>query len=648
LPLRELVAVSAFAALPRVAGLGHVSLWLDEILGTLQASGSFSAGLAAVRADRVHPPGWFLLDWSWFQLTSAEPWRRLLPVILGVLTVVLLADLAKRWFGASAAVATALLASLSPFHVRYSQELRPYAAALLFFVLTLWAVERARHRDDWRPWGLVALGLLGSFSTLYIALLALPLALALLCGPRATPSGHRAAVAKLAWATAIAALPLLPWVTVTGAALEKAHELEATNWSLDLAWRRWEFLTLAGREGAPGSASSLVVAAIALVGALSALRTHVGRVTVAGALVGTFGVELALAAAGHWSNGRYSVLAWPFLVLLVASGCVACGAAPASLLRGRKDGRTRRLCERLGIALATTAVATPMLAGLLWYYGSGRPDWRGVAAAVGAVESDGPILVSNDWTRVALGYYLARLAPGDDSLASDRIRTLGADPSRELAAIDSSCAVLVEGGFPERKGLERLTLETPLRVEFPRTHARLAVLAGRAMPDEPDAQWRCAPRPFEATDWERPPPLPHPRSFFSPRGAAAKRIGMDEASDGALLFGWSYPERSRDGRGYRWAVGRWAAFRLAAPGATTLRFEAWSFGSPQGVTVYRNRSPIGEVDLRPGPRTFELALPSTSATEGTDVYHLRFERYALDSENPRPLAAGFDWIEVAR
>lgn len=643
----ETVGILLIAAVPRLLGLGHVSLWLDEILGTLQASGSFREGLAAIRVDRVHPPAWFVLDWSWLQLSAAEPWRRLLPAAFGILTVLLLAELAHRWFGGRVALAAALLASIAPYHVRYSQELRPYSLGLLFFVGTLWLVERARGSDSRRAWIFVALGLLGCFTTLYLdALVVLP-ALLLVLDPRERPSSRRASLAHLGMAIGLALLPVIPWLGVARSAVEMTHELGASSWSLDLAWRRWHFLTLAGREGEAGSALSLVLVLVALLGASAAVRCHVGRVVLLGFVAGSVGVELALAATGHWSNGRYHILAWPFLVLMLGLGCAVVGRAVEAVWRGWGSARSAARSASIATAMAVAALAWPSILGLLAYYRDGRPDWRGAAAAVASLGPDLPVFVGNEWTRLSIGYYLADRTEGGRISFPGRLRTLPGNAPAALADSRTRCVVLVDSGYPQRTDLESLLSATPIRIPLRRTGALIAVLAADDSFASGGEPWKCAPPLFETTAWERGSPFTAKRrSRIELQSPGAARLVLGDSNEAALLAGWSYPETTRDGASFRWALGTWASFRVQAPTARQIRFETWPFGTSQEVTVYRNHAPIGAVTLHAGKQTVELQLPARAATMDEDVFHLRFASHASPGENQRPLAAAFDRLEL--
>lgn len=630
---RELLVIAAVAALPRLSGLGHVSLWLDEILGTLQTSGSFATSWAAMRGVRVHPPLWGIVNWLSQRVTDSETLRRLVPIAFGVATVILLADLTARCLGRRAGLAVAAIAAFSPVHVRFSQELRPYSLGLLFLVLTVWLAQRAARHRQVGDFFLLALGLWGCMASLYVAALALlPAALLVLEAHRGATQAKRG-LTRIGLAAAAALIAFLPWLGVVGAALAKEHELAASHWSLDLVARRWQFLTLGAADGEAASRLAGPLAALAALGAVAAAGSAFGRATLVAATAGTVGVELLLLAVDHWTNGRYSIAAWPFVVTLLALGCVRAGE-----LLARRRPRAARSFEPTLVAAAVLAVVAAECSGTLRYLASGRPDWLSVAATVARTSRSGePIWVGNDWTRVSLGYYLARVDGAPRGTLSPRVRIAGAPPP-ELEA--DPCGVLVVAGFPERTDFDPLFLRSPAQLRFPRTDAKLLARS----PNETDP-WSCLPRDLERWPVERPPR--GLAALSAPPLLASRRLDLERADAGQLLFGWSFLERDRQGRPFRWAQGEWAAARLAAQGATRLRLKAWAFGGERRVTLFLDRVEFARLVLGGRPADYEIELPAGAGRADETVVHFRFDGWAAPDRNPRPLAAAFATVELA-
>jgi mannosyltransferase len=589
--------LAAAALLARVIGLGHVSFWLDEILGTLQVAGPLDETWAHLRDVRVHPPLWGLLNWAWLRVTEDEALRRALPILFGTVAVVILAALGTRWFGRRVGLAAGLLAAVSPLHVRYSQELRAYSLGLLALLFAVWAGDRALEKGGPRRWAVLSLALFACFASLYVAALALVPILGLAFAEARPWPERRRQLARAMGAAGVALLGMLPWFGVVGEALRTEHELPARPWDVPAASARWQFLSVGGIEGEPSGLCAIAFAGFTTVGAWVALRSARGRVVLVSALATSLGVECVLRATDHWSNGRYWLMTWPFLVLLAALGCVRAGELAARLL-------SRRVSSRLAGTLPAAALGLSMLAvvpGLARYYTAGRSDWASVADTVlNVADADPRILVGNEWTRVSLGYYVS-LASGEGHRISERVAIYpGRAGTREPAA-ERRCQVLVQAGGPGPEPLDRALGSTPASRRFPRTRARMSVVA-RPSVDVSTDPWVCG---MPGSRWETPerqPPWRTPSFDRSPFWL----VPMDGSEDPALGPGWLRPWRSKSGTTLRWVTGRWVGLQI--PG--DARFAAFRIRSRVSGTllrVFRNRRLVLEVPLSSKMSTVQAA-----------------------------------------
>ncbi len=638
---RELALALAAAAAGRLYGLGHVSLWLDEILSALRVALPLPEAWEAWRGNPVHPPLSELLQWLWFRAVDSEPARRLLPIAFGVATVALLARLADRWFGRGAAIASAWIAALSPLHVRYSQELRAYSLGLLALVVALAVHERVLERGGWGRWAALGASLSLCYWSLYTAAVALVPIVWITLETGAGRERRGRSLAGLALALGLSILLFSPWLPVVGDAAGKVHEERATAWTLELAAARWQFLTVGGLEGAAPSIGAAVFAGAAAVGLALALGVPRGRAVVAGALAGSVGIEAALKLADHWSNGRYNLAAWPFLVILAGLGCAAVSRVLSRLWRASGGARSAR-ARAAGAAVAALPLAMLLVseaAGLADYYRVGRPDWRRVARAVSEMAApDRPIRVSNEWTRVALGYYLGLEETPRRAAISARPEVVDAG-SRPQDLAGRGCTVIVDAREPRSPAVEALLLETPAQCAFPRSGARVAAVAAADAPAAADDPWRCLPLEVEQAAGERPAPWPLRRT-------APSALELTAGDQPRLRFGWSYPERTSAGMTYRWAVGRWAAVDLEGRAAGTLRLVAWSLADGQTLSVYRRRRLLARLPVSTVPETLDVALPGDFGSYPTETLVFELSRYASPQENPRPLSVGFDSIAL--
>lgn len=130
------------AAIVRSIGLNQ-SLWLDEAAQVIESARPLGAQLDIV-AD-FQPPLFHLLLHFWMYLGRSEVWLRLLPVVIGVATVFATYKLVRELTTEKVALLTAWLLSISPFHIWYSQEVRPYALAALLGIISTYYLIRKQY-----------------------------------------------------------------------------------------------------------------------------------------------------------------------------------------------------------------------------------------------------------------------------------------------------------------------------------------------------------------------------------------------------------------------------------------------------------------------------------------------------------------------
>jgi uncharacterized membrane protein len=161
----------------RLYALGQNSLWVDEHASLLTARFPLAdIPAAALSHDAFEPPVYFWLLHLVIRLFGdTEEALRLLSAVAGALTVPLAAFL-LRGLGASSSVAIggAAFLALSPLHLWYSQEARPYALLVGLGVGALVCFLRALKTQSASAW--VGFGLLASLAILtHLAGLVFPL-----------------------------------------------------------------------------------------------------------------------------------------------------------------------------------------------------------------------------------------------------------------------------------------------------------------------------------------------------------------------------------------------------------------------------------------------------------------------------------------
>ncbi|HYN88157.1 MAG TPA: glycosyltransferase family 39 protein [Ardenticatenaceae bacterium] len=179
-PLLALTALLVGAFALRLVQLGADSLWYDETVSMLLAAKSASA-LVAHTARDIHPPLYYLLLHGWTEVAGdTEYAAAFLSLFFGLLLIPTSYVLARRLAGRSRLVPflTAVLVSVSPFNVWYSQEVRMYTLGAWLGVLnaySAWQLLASHERGEALPgrgrWWLVfvASAALGLYTLYYFA-----------------------------------------------------------------------------------------------------------------------------------------------------------------------------------------------------------------------------------------------------------------------------------------------------------------------------------------------------------------------------------------------------------------------------------------------------------------------------------------------
>lgn len=119
------------------------SIWFDESYSAYLVRGDFGQ-IWAETAQDVHPPFFYFLLKIWSMIFGTSDFAmRFMSVFFGAIGIILAFHLLKRWFGAKVAgIATALL-SLSPFLIRYGQEMRMYTLIFAIVIGATYALDLA-------------------------------------------------------------------------------------------------------------------------------------------------------------------------------------------------------------------------------------------------------------------------------------------------------------------------------------------------------------------------------------------------------------------------------------------------------------------------------------------------------------------------
>ena len=391
-------ALFAAAAAVRLFRLDHFSYGLDEILQAYWVSGDWPFFWKSLRFDAVHPPLDYLVARVIEPLGPAD-WARKLPAVAwGLGTVLCLGLLLARRAGAAAGWVSAVLLAFAPFHVRYSQEFRPYSLGLFFLALSLLLLDRWLERPGAGRLLAVWLASLATAYALYLAAVVLAIAAAaMLVEDAFSPdTGRRQAARRfLAWSPAfVAALAVayLPWWPVVLEAARRPPMAAASPAS----WERWgrilSFFAFAPDDGQPLGRKGPLFLLLVTAGIVIAWRRPGLRFLVVWLFLGLATIEVLGRMHPHYDVSRRYLpagLAFPAL-----------GALPIAALASKPR-------RRVAAALVLALVLVFDLRSLGVYFRDGRADWRTLADYL---RRESPprerVFTENAYTQLCTAYYL--------------------------------------------------------------------------------------------------------------------------------------------------------------------------------------------------------------------------------------------------
>src|SRR5688572_8154939 len=391
------VLLSAAAAV-RLFRLDHFSYGLDEVLQAYFIQGDWELFWKSLKFDAIHPPFDYLVGRFLESLDPANWVRKLPAVAWGVGTVAALGLLLARRAGAAAGWIGATLLAFAPFHVRYSQELRPYSLGLFLLVLSLLLLDR--YLEEPGPLRLVALWLacLATMYTLYFAALVLAMAaLAMIVEDALDAEGKRRRAARrfLAWRPLFAAtlfVAYLPWWPVVLEASRRPPPVPAPPMEWDRFTRLLSFFAFAPDDGHPLGRKGPFYLLLVLAGLFIASRRSKLRFLVVWTVGGFLVIEILGHLHPHWYVSRRFL---PAGLAFPALAAVAIGA----------------LASRRGLRPVAAAVAVLVLVldlrSLAVYFREGRADWRTLADYLRRTASPAErVFTENQYSQLCVAFYL--------------------------------------------------------------------------------------------------------------------------------------------------------------------------------------------------------------------------------------------------
>lgn len=217
----------------RLYRLGAQSLWYDETISAHLANQDLP-NLIHHTVHDIHPPAYYILLHCWIQLAGDSEFAlAFFSLIFGVLLIALTYHLAYRLLGQQAALWSAFLIAIAPFHLWYSQEVRMYTLAALLGMLTWWYAWRAFYGEKRAVWYYTLLAAGGLYVLYYFVFLLVTINLVIWLWAVSARGRVRDWLPNWIFTQVLVVVLYLPWLPV---ALRQAVDPPVPPWRSFVPW----------------------------------------------------------------------------------------------------------------------------------------------------------------------------------------------------------------------------------------------------------------------------------------------------------------------------------------------------------------------------------------------------------------------------
>jgi uncharacterized membrane protein len=167
-----LISATVIGAILRIYRVGYQSLWHDEVLTYLSSKGTLAHVLFQTEVKTNILPLYYLIVHVFLFLGEEDVILRIPSLIFGTLSIPLFFLVVRAILGANAAILASFFLAISPFHIFYSQEARPYALFLFLCLLALYLLQQCLNQEEnhWLKFGFTIV----AASTFYCHTAAIP------------------------------------------------------------------------------------------------------------------------------------------------------------------------------------------------------------------------------------------------------------------------------------------------------------------------------------------------------------------------------------------------------------------------------------------------------------------------------------------
>lgn len=385
-----LLAAVVFAALClRLFQLGDESIWIDEWTSVTLAQSSV-LDILRNRSQSVNAPLYFILLHFWTSVFGYSEFAIRLPsVLFGTLSVFLVFLVGRDLFDRFVGIVSAILLSVSLFHVQHSQDARGYTMMAALILLSIYFFLRLFRGDRWSSLGYILASEMLVYTHFYGLLVIVAQNIYALTVLGVGRQAHVLTIRRWLWLQSLLFILFAPWSIFF---FHQVRSIQSGFWIPEPTFGSLKDTFLDYSNGRTELLFSF--AAVASLGIISGLKTHARSVwllclLIVTALLIPFAVS-KISAPVYYT--RYTVAASLAFVVLVAYG-------------------VRRLPIRhlrTGVLVAIVAIS---LAELRTYYGEQtKAPWRELARDIDRHARSKDLLLFNDgsYADLMLNYYSTR------------------------------------------------------------------------------------------------------------------------------------------------------------------------------------------------------------------------------------------------
>jgi Dolichyl-phosphate-mannose-protein mannosyltransferase len=460
LQLLLLACVFLLAGALRVYNFDARSLWNDEGYTILYARLPWPDVLGLNGQYDQHPPLYYALVKLADLFIPEQIAGRLISVVAGSLTVLLLFELARRLLNTRAALVASFVLAISPVHIWYSQEARQYALTMSVIALSYLAIIAFKQSPAIR-WAVVygvsvALAVYFDYSALF-ALVPQVILLVMIGKEQGRNS------LPLFGALALAIACYLPWVPQAAQTIQQASPAREVFLGLNVQRFLGSIGTMTGMEGQSqdlqGKAMTIATVVVVLLVPFVAWKYSKLTLLVVGLLsVGTIAIAVLATLLSPSFAARTiitAVLAWAIMLSLVVT-------ATDTHILGWKRIYTVPI-NWLGwsiLALAIVVSTISIIAANEPANIRNRPPWPEVAASISKLAKEDPgfrIVVPSKVDYVLIDIYAPNVLEGRTVTALSDLSSLPRETRDVWLAYHSTSAF--EPFFDELKALHYVPVQ---------------------------------------------------------------------------------------------------------------------------------------------------------------------------------------------